>query len=150
MSNSSKSYKSMPNVRCRGFTLIEVLVATVILFLFITMAAQIFRQSADSSLKAERAVKVSALVPLVVENIRNQIDEAKSLGTLRGKGQLQEVTYQWQASLAQRMPPIEGFDTLEQEFRTFEDKYNLWNVDLTVSIGNYQRHWVYEELTWFE
>lgn len=140
----------MPKNSLKGFTLIEVLVATIILFLFITMAAQIFRQSADASLKAERAVKVAALVPLVVENIRNQVEQAKSLGTLRGEGQLKEVRYQWKASLAQRKPPIEGFDNLRLEFRTFEDKYNLWNVDLTVSIGSYQRHWVYEELTWFE
>ena len=144
MSNSSI------NNEIRGFTLIEVLVATVILFLFIAMAAQIFQQSATASLKAERAIKVSALVPLVVENIRNQIDNTKSLGSLRGEGQIEEVKYRWQARLTQRKPPITGFDPLTLEFRSYGDKYNLWNVDLTVSMGSYERHWVYEELTWFE
>ena len=140
----------MPNVKSKGFTLIEVLVASIILFIFVAMAAQIFRQSAVSSLKAERAVKVAAVVPLVVENIRSKIMDAKDLSDVSGQGRLQEVEYIWRASLAQRLPPIEGFDPRTEEFRTFEDKYSLWNVDITIVIGNYERHWVYEELTWYE
>ena len=140
----------MPNVKARGFTLIEVLVASIILFIFVAMAAQIFRQSAVSSLKAERAVKVAAVVPLVVENIRGKIMDAKDLSVVKGQGQLQEVSYIWRADLAQRLPPIEGFDPRTEEFRTFDDKYNLWNVDITIVIDSYERHWVYEELTWYQ
>ena len=140
----------MPNVKSRGFTLIEVLVASVILFIFVAMAAQIFKQSAVASIKAERAVKVAAMVPLVVENIRSQIDAAKSLDDVIGQGQIKEVKYQWRAVLSQRKPPLAGFDPDILEFRTYVDKFNLWHVDLTIYVDDYERHWVYEELTCFE
>lgn len=136
--------------KAAGFTLIEVLVASIILFMFIMMASQAFSQSAQSSLKAERAVKVAGIVPLLVDNIKSEIFAAKTLADVVGEGHFQQVNYSWKATLVERKPPIEGFDPLLLDFRSYKDKYNLWRVDLTVSVDKYQRHWVYEELTWHQ
>lgn len=133
-----------------GFTLLEVLIASVILFMFIAMAAQIFRQSALSSVKAERAVQVTAVVPVLVETIRHNIREAKSGRDLSGGGELNGLNYRYTATLTQRKPPIAGFDMNTNEFRRFPDKFNLWDVDLYVRIDGYERHWIYEEFSWHD
>ncbi|NQZ06000.1 MAG: type II secretion system protein [Algicola sp.] len=134
----------------RGFTLLEVLIASMILFLFITMASQAFSQSAQTSRKAERAVKVAAMVPLLVETIRGQIMAVDTPQNVGGEGQMLEVQYHWQATLIHRKPPAARFDPSAMEFKTYEDRFNLWSVEVVVSIGTYQRSWLYEEISWFK
>jgi prepilin-type N-terminal cleavage/methylation domain-containing protein len=134
----------------RGFTLLEVLIASIILFLFITMASQAFSQSALSSRKAERAVKVASMVPLLVETIRGQILAVDTPQDVGGEGQMLEVGYQWQAKLIHRKPPAARFDPAHMEFKTYDDRFNLWSVEVVVSIDTYQRSWIYEEISWFK
>lgn len=133
-----------------GFTLIEVLIASLILFLFLALAAQAFSQSAMASVKAERAAKVAAVVPLLVENIRHEIVAARSANEQAGEGVLFDMNYQWQAKLLDRTRPPRRFDPGEQEFKVYEERYNLWQVDVTVGnlAGNYRRTWRYEEISW--
>lgn len=140
----------MKKINSQGFTLIEVLIASIILFMFIVMASQAFSQSALTSRKAERAIKAAGIVPLLIDNIKSQISAEKSVADVSGRGQLEEVTYQWKASLVERKPPVPGFDPLHEEFRSYQEKYNLWQVDLTTTVGDYQRHWIYEEISWHE
>jgi prepilin-type N-terminal cleavage/methylation domain-containing protein len=134
----------------QGFTLIEVLIASTILFLFLAMAAQAFSQSAQTSIKAERAAKVAALVPLLVENIRGDIHADKSPSDKHGQGAMLDMTYQWRASLLERKAPVERFDPSEMEFKTYQDRFNLWKVDVMIVAGSYQRNWQYEEISWFK
>jgi prepilin-type N-terminal cleavage/methylation domain-containing protein len=134
----------------KGFTLIEVLIAGIILFLFITMASQAFSNSAVASLKAERAAKVAALVPLVVENIHNQIDLVNKRSDASGTGAMLDMEYHWVAKLLQRKPPPYGFDPSTQEFKDYEDRFSLWSVSITVTVGAYQRSWHYEEVSWYK
>jgi prepilin-type N-terminal cleavage/methylation domain-containing protein len=137
----------------RGFTLIEVLLASIILFLFLTLAAQAFSQSAVASRKAERAVKLAGLVPLLLENIRTEIDQAKQLGEQTANGSLLGVNYQWQATLLSRAKPAFSFDQGGAAIDG-QERYNLWQVELSISLvsndaeKNYQRTWQYTEVTW--
>ena len=143
----------MPSInrfrRAEGFTLIEVLVAALILFLFLSLAAQAFSQSAESSRRAERTAKVSAMVPLVVENIKGQIQAAEGVEFVQGTGGMLDVEYQWQAQLVLRKAPPPRFDPSEMEFKTYEERFNLWEVTLKVNLGSYQREWIYEEISWY-
>lgn len=134
----------------QGFTLIEVLIASVILFLFLALAAQAFNQSATASRKAERAAKVAALVPLLLETIRAEIIETKQANDQTGQGVLFEMGYQWQAKLLERTSPPRRFDPDEAEFKDYPDRFNLWQIDLTVTDKTYQRTWRYEEISWHE
>ncbi len=132
----------------QGFTLIEVLIASVILFLFLALASEAFSQSALSSRKAERAAKVAAIVPLMIENIRVQIVEAEQVSDLGSEGVLFELNYAWRAKLLKRLKPPRRFDPDENEFKEYDERFNLWQVDVTVGEGTYQRSWQYEEVSW--
>lgn len=140
----------MPKSKQAGLTLIEVLISAMILFMFLTMASQAFNQSAQSSLKAERAAKVSAAVPLLLQNIKHAIMEKRDSGPATGAGEFMGLKYQWQARLQQRKPPVTRFDPSEMEVKSYDDKFNLWQVSLKVSVGSYMRTWQYEEVSWYE
>ncbi len=130
----------------KGFTLIEVLIASVILFLFLAIASQAFNQSATASRKAERAAKIAGLIPLLTENIRNKIIAAKQTSVQNDSGSLLDLSYQWEATLLERLgPPIRPYVEIEDDT---SDRFNLWQVNVIVSDGSYQRRWQYEELTW--
>ena len=133
-----------------GFTQIEVLIASTILFLFLAMASQAFSQSAQTSIKAEREAKVAALVPLLIENIRGQIHADKTPRDKVGQNTMLDMNYQWRATLIDRKPPVERFDPNEMEFKTYEERFNLWKVDVMIVDGTYQRNWQYEEISWFK
>ena len=134
--------------RAQGFSLLEVLVASIILFMFLAMAAQAFRQASISSMKAERSAKVAAVMPLLVEGVRQQLFKASIGSTPTGSGELQGIGYQWQAVLSQRSGATRSFDENRLQFVKQADRYNLWDVTLTLQLDSYQREWIYEELTW--
>lgn len=141
----------MPNKNNQaGFTLIEVLISAVILFMFLALASQAFSQAAQSSLKAERAAKVSAAVPLLLETIKQDIMAARSPQGVKGSGVFLDLDYRWQAKLIQRKAPVRRFDPSEMEMKDYAERFNLWQVDLQVGLGSYQRNWQYEEISWYE
>ena len=140
----------MPSSKQRGFTLIEVLLSAVILFMFLALAAQAFSQSANASLKAERAAKVAALVPLLTNTIKDRISQARGPERLNNEGRFMELSYRWQAQLLERKPPARRFDPAEMEVKEYNDRFNLWQVELTVSLGSYRRQWRYEEISWYD
>ncbi|MCJ8269534.1 MAG: type II secretion system GspH family protein [Psychrosphaera sp.] len=149
---SNRRLKISPQKRFKnsGFTLLEVLISTIILFLFITMASQAFSQAAQSSLKAERAVKVASLVPLLMENIRGKILAVDTLGDVGGQGQMLDMQYQWQAKILQRKAPASRFDPSTMDFKDYKKRFNLWSVEVVITLGKYQRSWQYEEISWFK
>ncbi|MFT4925938.1 MAG: prepilin-type N-terminal cleavage/methylation domain-containing protein [Phenylobacterium sp.] len=132
----------------KGFTLIEVLIASVILFLFLAIASQAFNQSATASRKAERAVKVAGLLPLLTENIRSEIVAVQQITDQSGQGSLFGLHYQWQATLLERLGPPRRLDAEVEGLKTYDERFNLWQVNVTVSEGSYQRSWQYEEISW--
>jgi prepilin-type N-terminal cleavage/methylation domain-containing protein len=141
MRNTTSQIKSI-----KGFTLIEVLIASVILFLFLAIASQAFNQSATASRKAERAAKIAGLLPLLTENIRNKIVAAKQISVQSDSGSFFDLNYQWEATLLERLGPPKRLSVeIEDDTR---DRFNLWQVNVIISEGSYQRRWQYEEITW--
>ena len=134
----------------KGFTLIEVLIASIILFLFLAIASQAFSQSAVASEKAERAAKVAALLPLLTDNIRAQMVLGQSLAEQNGGGELFEMHYQWQAQRIERRGAPKHLDPAVDGYKTYPDRFNLWQVAVTITVKSYQRTWQYKEITWDE
>jgi len=149
MSRTTKQFKAPSSLKTtKGFTLIEVLISSVILFLFLAIASQAFNQSATASRKAERAIKVAGLLPLLTESIRNEIVAVKQSNDQSGQGSLLGLSYEWQATLLERLSPPRRLDSGEGGYKSYPERFNLWQVNVTVSEGSYQSRWQYEEISW--
>ena len=134
----------------QGFTLIEVLIAGVILFMVIASTTLVYRSALLSSNKAQQTLTITGYIPIIADNITEQLQQL-DLGTqnkLQGEGGFMDVTYYWQANLIQAkaaQPVLDGFsgETIAQEPR-----YRLWQVDLELNLGATNKRYQYEDLTY--
>lgn len=83
-----------------GFTLIEVMVAAVILFVALSFTAEIY---SSSSLTSEKAIKVAnrnQSIPIVIDTIKTQLRHKarnKTLNEHSGTVLVNGVSFEWQA-----------------------------------------------------
>ena len=134
----------------QGFTLIEVLIAGVILFSVLVTVSQVYQGANRSSERATAMVTMQGIVPLLLDTIRFRLRSAENLEPVNQEGILNGVTFQWQATVVQRGAPPDRIDVEAGEMISFDDKFYLWQVDLTLQLGNTERTFQFQELTWEE
>ena len=126
----------------RGFTLVEVLIAGVILFTAIAIAYKGFIQSRHSSDQAQRVLKMNMILPVVVQTIKSQI-KADDIKVRQGSGVLDGVTYNWIASQTQTRSLYQTGDFSEPQ----GNFVHLYQVDITLSFANSSRQFSYTEVS---
>lgn len=136
------------NSKQQGFTLIEVLIAGFILFIVLVTVSQVYQAANRSSERATAMVTMQGVTPLLLDTIRFRIREANSEEPMEQEGILNGVIFQWRASIVQRGAPPDRIDVEQGEMISFEDKFFLWQVDLTLKLENTERSFEFQELTW--
>ncbi|GAA5142091.1 hypothetical protein GCM10025767_30180 [Thalassotalea piscium] len=134
----------------KGFTLIEVLVATVILIISISAITLIYRGAYLSSDKANNHIVIKTALPSILANIKLEI-RGKSNGNeteLSGKGKSWETEYSWQAQLEEFKAAPTRLDVDTGQFVTPPKKYKLWQVTLFLKTNKMQKQYQYKELGW--
>lgn len=136
--------------RNSGFTLIEVMVATVILISSIAVMSMVYRGAFISSKKANEYVKITGYLPSVLASVRYDIRQQgnSELSQLNNNGDAWDVTYKWQANLIDFQSAPEKFDDESASFITPAKKYKLWQVDLTLQRDTLTKHYSFKELSW--
>jgi prepilin-type N-terminal cleavage/methylation domain-containing protein len=134
-------------VRSTGFTLVEVLIASVILFAAITIAADTYRTHLITTEKATATAKMLTPLPLIVGTIRNDLQQSPT-ESLEGRGELLGVRYDYRADTLQFAPPPRRFDPDRGEFRDYPPRYRLYGVKLNLSWQRRSRQFEYRELAW--
>ena len=81
----------------QGFSLVEVLVAAVILFMVVTASLLIYRAAMSTSIRAESALRLSMDIPQARELITRQMQSGYSSPPVSGQLELSGVTIIWQA-----------------------------------------------------
>ncbi len=134
----------------QGFTLIEILVASVILFSSIAAVSLIYRGAYLSSEKANSHMLISGLLPIVISNIREDIrGQGNEEGAeLNGKGSSFEVSYQWKAILLDYKAPPKFFDVDSGKVIESAKKYKLWQVELVMNDDVSTSKYFFKELSW--
>ncbi|MET2847609.1 type II secretion system protein [Vibrio owensii] len=124
-----------------GFTLIEALVASMILFAVVTSMSMLYQGTLKAEYKAKQAIESASVVPFVLDQIRYQIRYEKAK---QGEGTFQGVYFQWEASELERKG---GYvpTGLEDEYGEQRERFVLWSV--TLKIDN-RVPIVYKELSW--
>ena len=133
-----------------GFTLIEVLVAAMILFSSLAVIALIYRGALVASDKAEKHVEIANIVPNILTKVQREIraQSAQEKSTISGKGNDWGVEYSWSANLLVYKSPLPIYDVELGSFTEKPKKYKYWQVKLVTFIGNTQQQFSYNEVSW--
>ncbi len=135
------------SLRTNGFTLVEVLIAAVILMAALTAATLNFKAARLNSDQAVASIKMLQVVPLIVDQIKAELAK-EAPAELTGAGQLAEVHYNWQASTVLYKAAPQHFDIDSSSFETPAARYRLYQVTLILEYGSKTRQYSYQELAW--
>lgn len=133
--------------RARGFTLIEVLIASTILFIVIAAAAEGYRGALLASRRAESLVRLLTPLPLITAAVRDTL-RSKPAERLTGGAELLGVRYEFEAVTARYGAPPRRFDPDAADFREYPPRFRLYDVHLRLRAGERERQFVYQELAW--
>ena len=128
-----------------GFSLVETLVAAMILFSVLSTAFLAFQGSILSSAKAQSRIELLASVPLIRRDISQRLISASNLS---GRGVVGLFRYSWTAtprvSGSAFNPSLGESPTPSSEDREFV----LWDVVFQVESSDSQREFTFVELGW--
>jgi type II secretory pathway component PulJ len=130
-----------------GFTLIEVLIASVILFASITVISESYRASLAAGQRATATAEMLTPLPLITSTIRASLRERPE-ERLNGEGELLGVRYSFEAVTVRFEPPPPTIDIDLQDIRTFAPRYRLYDVRLSLERRSARRQFIYQELAW--
>ncbi len=125
----------------------ELLIAGTILFAVITTITEAYRTSLQSSLRAEDTVRMITPLRLIVSDIANEL-QSEVAETSQGGGTMLGVNYRYAARTVLFTPPATRFDPDTTNFRSYEPRYRLYDVNLTLTYRGRSREFKYQELAW--
>ncbi len=135
----------------RGFTLIEVLIAAVIMFTVLATATLSLRAAMHASERASRKTELLAPLPWITPTIRARLREypGDNLATERsGEGIMFGVEYRFHALLVRSGAPPSRFDGDAAVFIEYAPRFGLYDVELELEREGEKSRFVYQELAW--
>jgi hypothetical protein len=132
----------------RGFTLVEVLIASVILFSTLTVFTVILRTALISNERAIEVVEKSVATIMILDDIQVALFESSSVGKANGEGSFIGSAYRWKASVKESARPPPRY--LGQQLVQAEHEIKLWTVELEMLTENSKniKNFTYDEATW--
>ncbi|WP_462152152.1 PulJ/GspJ family protein [Pseudoalteromonas xiamenensis] len=133
-----------------GFTLLEVLVAAVILFSSVMAITLVYRSSLISADKATVKVQQTAVVPSIIEKIKVELNDKSSFNQgdkIEGLGQQLGVNYRYVAEVIEVSAPADKFDYTTGKIESFPKKFVLLKVTLTLG-AKAPLDYIYHEVAW--
>lgn len=138
----------LPLHKSRGFTLIEVLVASFILFLVIAAITMVYRGATLSSFKAQRVLQFSALVGPISEQVRIEVRNSEQGSELNGQGKMGGIDYTWQANLVEQSTAPLRYNVDSGEYEAGDKIFGLVLIDLQLKLNNGIRDYQFHEVHW--
>lgn len=132
----------------QGFTLVEVLIAGVILIIVISTMTFVYRTAALSSSKASNSVRLSGSVGLILTTIKSQIRGRNATNAMSGEGSIDDIQYQWQSTLIDNKPAPPRFNASDGNFQTQSSRYYLWQVNLSIQSKTLNKTFQFQEISW--
>ena len=135
----------------RGFTLIEVLIAAVIMFTVLATATVSLRAAMHASERASRKTELLAPLPWITPTIRERLREhsGDNLATEHsGEGLVFGVEYRFHALLVRSAAPPSRFDVDAADFIEYAPRFGLYDIELELEREGEKSRFVYQELAW--
>jgi hypothetical protein len=133
--------------RNSGLTLIEVLIAATILFSTMVVLSESYRATVSADERATRLVELLTPVPLIVSSVRSDL-LANPNESQTGEGRLLGVEYRYAAKQVRFAPPAPRFDPDTGQFQNYAPRFRLYDVQLDIAAGGFERTFLYQELAW--
>jgi prepilin-type N-terminal cleavage/methylation domain-containing protein len=131
----------------RGFTLVEVLVAAVIMFTVLATATLSVRTALDASDRASRITELLAPLPWIVPAVRETL-RAEPVPEIEGRGVLFGVEYHYTATTVRFGAPPPRFDPTATDFVSYQPRFRLYDVELELERDGTRRRFLYQEVAW--
>lgn len=131
----------------RGFTLVEVLVAAVIMFMVLATATLSLRSAYVASERAARVTELLAPLPWITPLIREEL-RANPAPEREGSGTLFGVDYRYRASTVLFGAPPPRFDPDATDFIEYPPRFRLYDVELELVREGETESFLYQEVAW--
>jgi len=136
--------------RSKGFTLLEVMIAALIIFSAIAVSTLVYRGALLSSAGASNHIKINSMVPASVSVIKEQILEKSNTNESAISGEFNQFNakVEWSANLISFRSAPAYFSTDTGEMITPEKRFKLWQVNMKISLPDKTKHYSYKEMSW--
>ena len=134
--------------RIKGFTLIEVLIASVIIITVLALAAMSLSSARQSSESAAETIRLLAPIPMIMDTVREQIRSQVNSDHIIGDGALDGVQYSWRAKMVSTGAPPDDFNVEQGSRIQYKPRYKLYAVELSVSSERKVESFEFKELAW--
>ena len=131
-----------------GFTLIEVLIASSILFLAIAIAVISFSATRQTSVMAAERIALHTPLNIIVDQVESALRPATA-EVVSGQGRLGSVSYRWQASLNSRYsPPALPTESQSINQSQVPGRFLLFDIQIQLESDGAKRSYSYQKLGW--
>ena len=131
----------------RGFTLIEVLIAAVIMFTVLAVATMSLRSALHASERATRTTELLAPLSWITPTIRDNL-RANPAPERSGEGIMFGVSYRFRATTVRFGAPPRRFDPDAADFLDYQPRFRLYDVELELERDGETESFIYQELAW--
>jgi len=131
----------------KGFTLVEVLIAAIILFSALALISDIFKSAMLSSSKAVSNSQYYQTAPSAISAIKANLREnvnGKNIQIVEGTIILFNINYQWEAKRTSFKTP--AYSELDDFIP--EPRFSIYDVQVIAKQGDKQRKFSFEVATW--
>ncbi len=135
-------------IKCRGLTLIEVLMALMILMAVLSTTALVVQTSRQNSAQAAAVIDLLRPLPLILQQIRLQLRQ-DAPPQASGQGEVLGVSFNWNAQTLRFEAADSSAMTVEAGAQTRgQPRFRLYQVRLTLRAGQKERQYTFQELAW--
>lgn len=128
----------------QGMTLVEVLIAGIILFISISAISLVARTKILNEQKLAKAIEHAYLAEFSNGSIKYYLSHTD---VREGNIRIANTLYQWSAKIESAMPPMIGLDNGEDMATTSLHLLTLYNVVIN-AVGTERKVYGYTELVW--
>ncbi|WP_019674718.1 PilW family protein [Arsukibacterium perlucidum] len=132
---------------CQGLTLVEVLIAAVILFAALSLSAVTLQTLRQSSAQADKVIQTLQPARMVTLSIQQHI-RSQPQDNMSGSGKVGDVSYQWQASVIQTGSAPEQLDVDSGSITVPPERFRLYQVELQLEMQGRVELLQFKELAW--
>ncbi|GGA98862.1 prepilin-type N-terminal cleavage/methylation domain-containing protein [Agarivorans gilvus] len=132
----------------KGFTLIETLVAALIMFMVLAVSTQLYHSSVVASQKATASLILSGQFEEARILVKNEILRRHNSDAIAFSGQMGDITYEVEAELIASSTRQKVFNPETGNYDQPKNIYKLWDVKLLLINVNSKRTIRYKELSW--